>query len=345
MTPDPEKPVPWRDWYRGFFAYLERTGLHHWRHTLDGQLRHRFEQRPHGDTARWLAALAALPPLTDIRVRLDEGQVGFASARPLEPSQRARLEKALRALMPWRKGPFDFFGIEIDTEWRSDWKWQRIAPRIGSLGGQSVLDVGCGSGYHCWRMLGAGAERVVGIDPGLLFLCQFQAARYYADQAARAGSGPQVPIDLLPLKMEEIPPNLRHFDTVFSMGVLYHRRSPFDHLAELHGCLKAGGQLVLETLVVDGPAGYSLVPRDRYAMMRNVWFIPSTATLRSWLERMGFVAVELVDVTGTTTAEQRRTDWMRFQSLRDFLDPEDAGRTREGYPAPVRATFIARKPA
>ena len=344
MIQDPEKPVPWRDWYRDFFTYLEQAGLHHWRLTLDRQLRHRFELRPHGDTARWLGALARLPRLTEISVRLDEDRVGFSSTRPLEPSRREELEQGLRALMPWRKGPFDFFGIEIDTEWRSDWKWQRIAPRLGSLRGKTVLDVGCGSGYHCWRMLGAGAERVVGIDPGLLFLCQFRAAKYYADQAARAGSGPRVPVDLLPVKMEDLPPHLNHFDRVFSMGVLYHRRSPLDHLAELLGSLKPGGQLVLETLVADGPAGYSLVPRDRYAMMRNVWFIPSTATLRSWLERMGFVAVELVDVTRTGTAEQRSTDWMRFQSLRDFLDPDDDSRTREGYPAPVRATFVARKP-
>ena len=56
------------------------------------------------------------------------------------------------------------------------------------------------------------------------------------------------------------------------MGVLYHRRSPIDHLLELKGCLQTGGELVLETLVIDGGLGEVLVPENRYAKMRNVWF-------------------------------------------------------------------------
>jgi len=51
-----------------------------------------------------------------------------------------------------------------------------------------------------------------------------------------------------------------------------------------------------------------------------------------------------VDVTDTTIDEQRSTDWMRFNSLQDFLDPENPSRTVEGYPGPRRATVIAEKP-
>ena len=329
------RTLDWRACYASLFDYLDQARQGHWRQTLETQLHRRFDLRPHGDLPRWLDALQALPRPDNVAVDLNQDRLQFRTNPSLNQDQQQQLEQALRGLMPWRKGPFDFFGITIDTEWRSDWKWQRVLPHISDLKGRTVLDVGCGSGYHCWRMLGAGAARVLGVDPGLLFLCQFLAAKHYIGD---------VPADLLPFKMEELPARLEHFDTVFSMGVLYHRRSPLDHLAELWGSLKPGGELVLETLVVEGELGYSLMPEDRYAMMRNVWFIPTVATLTLWLRRLGFVDIKAVDVSRTTTEEQRATDWMRFQSLADFLDAEDPTLTIEGYPGPLRATLVARKP-
>jgi tRNA (mo5U34)-methyltransferase len=145
----------------------------------------------------------------------------------------------------------------------------------------------------------------------------------------------------LPIGMEEVPYGLRLFDTVFSMGVLYHRRSPVDHLLELKECLRPGGELVLETLVIDGGPGQVLVPEDRYACMRNVWFLPTCDTLIGWMKRCGFTNIRLVDVTVTSAEEQRTTEWMTFHSLKDFLDPDDPKLTREGLPAPKRAIIIA----
>ena len=148
----------------------------------------------------------------------------------------------------------------------------------------------------------------------------------------------------LPLALEELPAKLEGFDTVFSMGVLYHRRSPIDHLLDLKDTLLRGGELVLETLVVEGDAQQVLVPEDRYAMMRNVWFLPSVPALERWLRRAGFEDVRCVDVSTTSVEEQRATEWMRFQSLPEFLDPADHSRTVEGLPAPTRAVLVARKP-
>jgi len=173
------------------------------------------------------------------------------------------------------------------------------------------------------------------VDPYLLYVMQFLALKRYV-------KGPDVFV--LPLGVEDIPPGLRAFDTVFSMGVLYHRRSPMDHLLDLRSCLRSGGELVLETLVVDGPEGQVLVPRGRYAKMRNVWFIPSPLTLHAWLTRCGYKDVRLVDVTKTTTEEQRSTPWMTFESLPQYLNPRNASLTVEGYPAPQRAIFLARSP-
>ena len=245
---------------------------------------------------------------------------------------RDRLHAALQQLHPWRKGPYELFGVHIDTEWRSDFKWLRLASHIKPLTNKWVLDVGCGNGYHAIRSLAAGAQRVIGIDPSLLFSYQFQAIKKYL---------PTQPIDVLPLSLEQFPPHTAAFDTVFSMGVLYHRRSPLDHLQALYHCLRTGGELVLETLVVEGDEQHCLLPHNRYARMRNVWFLPSVDMLMLWLERLGFADARSVDVTVTSTDEQRTTNWMRFESLSQCLDPDDHSKTVEGYPAPRRAIITA----
>lgn len=304
--------------------------LAEWEQRWPALIEHACATERHGDLRRWQAVLDALPAICPLQVDFNAPHVKISGE--CDAAQRAQIETLLHRLHPWRKGPFDVHGVVIDSEWRSDWKWARLAPHIASLTGRTVLDVGCGNGYYLWRMLGQGARRVIGIDPTLLFLMQFRAIRHFAGE---------YPLDVLPCGIEDLPPKLGAFDTVFSMGVFYHRRSPLDHLLELKDCLKPGGELVLETLVIDGEEGRVLVPEDRYAQMRNVWFIPSPATLETWLKRGGYCDIRLADVSRTTTNEQRATAWMRFQSLADFLDPADPGKTCEGYPAPKRAIFIA----
>ena len=309
---------------------LAGTPLAEWANGLQAQLDAKMT-KSHGDLQRWQSALEALPELVPTRIDLVES---FTLDNDCDAETRVQLHKALMGLSPWRKGPFDVFGVHVDTEWRSDWKWSRVSPHL-DLKGKRVLDVGCGNGYYQWRMLGAGADSVIGIDPNWLFFCQFQAIQRYL---------PDLPAWHLPFALEDLPANLQGFDTVFSMGVLYHRRSPIDHLLALKDCLVKGGELVLETLVVEGDAQQVLVPEDRYAQMRNVWFLPSVPALELWLRRAGFVDVRCVDVSITTVEEQRGTDWMRFQSLSDYLDPADHSRTVEGLPAPMRAVIVARKP-
>lgn len=310
---------------------LHSHGLETWARQLPQQIGRALNA--HGDLGRWQHLLDSLPELSSREVLLDTGRISIGSQEEIPEKLQQELYRTLRALQPWRKGPFSVFGIDIDTEWRSDWKWQRLRPHIRPLAGRRVLDVGCGNGYHCWRMAGEGASLVIGIDPNLLFLAQFSALRRLIAEPP--------PAYLLPVGIEQLPRGLRAFDTVFSMGVLYHRSSPIDHLLELKGCLKPGGELVLETLVVEGGESTVLVPRGRYAKMRNVWFIPSPPALVNWLQRCGYRDVKVVDVAPTTTREQHSTDWMAFESLPNFLDPADASRTIEGYHAPVRAVVLA----
>ena len=296
---------------------------------LAEQLSARFNQQRYGDLPRWLDALDQLPELPVDTRRTDLDTVTVSG------SEQVDLRDQLMQFHPWRKGPFSLFGTHIDTEWRSDWKWQRLAPHLSPLGGRKVLDVGCGSGYHCWRSHGAGAAFTLGIDPTPLFNVQFRVLQKYLGYQN---------VQVLPLGIEDLPAKLHCFDTTFSMGVLYHRKSPIDHLIELRDTLRPGGELVLETLVVDGPEGYSLVPSGRYAKMGNVWFLPSVATLTNWLEKVRFKNVRVVDLNTTSTEEQRTTDWMTYHSLANFLDPEDSAKTLEGYPAPKRTVVIAEAP-
>jgi tRNA (mo5U34)-methyltransferase len=316
--------------FLAFFAWLEAAGFAPWVQPLAKLTAQRLDRSAHGDLPRWSAALAAIPSLPQGHTVLDAPAVGAAGL--IGSADRSRLRDALMALHPWRKGPFSLYGVEIDSEWRSDWKWQRIAPHLAPLSGCRVLDVGCGNGYHCWRALGAGAELVLGIDPGLLYVVQFLAVAGLINDAR---------VGVLPLALEDLPVDLSGFDTILSMGVLYHRRSPREHLQALHRLLRPGGELVLETLVVDGGFGEVLVPGGRYARMRNVWSIPSTPTLEGWMTDCGFRSVRVVDVTATTPGEQRSTAWMRFESLDQALDPRDRARTVEGLPAPQRAVVLA----
>ncbi|MDN4627857.1 MULTISPECIES: tRNA 5-methoxyuridine(34)/uridine 5-oxyacetic acid(34) synthase CmoB [Erwinia] len=319
--------------FGNFYQLIAKSPLSHWLETLPAQIAAWQREQLHGHFKNWDRSVEHLPTIVPETLDLLHGVT--ADSSQLSERQRGGIESLLRNLMPWRKGPYSLYGVHINTEWRSDWKWDRVLPHISPLAGRTVLDVGCGSGYHMWRMVGAGANLVVGIDPMQLFICQFEAVRKLLGNDQRA--------HVLPLGIEQLP-ELKAFDTVFSMGVLYHRRSPLDHLYQLKNQLVSGGELVLETLVVEGDEHAVLVPGERYAQMRNVYFIPSTGALKNWLEKCGFVDVKIADYSVTSTEEQRRTDWMTSESLAEFLDPNDSSKTVEGYPAPLRAVLVARKP-
>ncbi len=320
--------------FSALYAQLADTELAPWLETLPDTIKNNFNAQRWGDLPRWLEALEQLPTVTPSRIDLNRNAVQVGSSDDCDNTTREQLADTLRRFHPWRKGPFNLFGTIIDTEWRSDWKWDRLCNAIEPLTGKTVLDVGCGSGYHCWRMRGAGAELVIGIEPTPLFVVQFQVLQKYINDTH---------VHVIPARMEEVPNKLAAFDSTFSMGILYHRRSPMDHLLELKDTLKPGGQLILETLVIEGNEGDTLVPKGRYGKMGNVWFIPAPDTLKLWLEKTGFRDIQCVDVSPTTTDEQRSTEWMTFQSLKDFLDPQNNSKTVEGYPAPQRAIFIAFK--
>ena len=273
----------------------------------------------------WLQAIDQLPA-GDGFAELDRAAPALGRAAKEPASVREQLHK----LHPWRKGPLELAGVNIDTEWRSDWKWQRLQPHL-DIQHQAVLDIGCGNGYFGLRMLAAGAKLVLGIDPTLVFVMQWLAMQKLC---------PGLENFVLPLGIEELTADCPPFDTVFSMGVLYHRRNPLTHLRRLKSLTRPGGQVVLETLILEDQEKMVLEPQGRYARMRNVHAIPSLPLLLEWLDEAGLANARILDVSRTGTGEQRRTEWMTFESLGECLDSNNQEKTVEGYPAPVRAALL-----
>ena len=323
-----------QQYYRTLIPALLNSPARKWANILPDQIEQAFSHLSPRQQ-EWQAKINTLPtPPQDMTFSLETPVVTLGCPNPLSPAQQTRLQVTLKMLKPWRKGPYCLFDEYIDSEWRSDIKWNRLLPHITPLTDRLVLDVGCGNGYHGWRMLGAGASRVIGIDPTMLFIYQFLVLRHFLSD---------LPFDVLPLAGEHLPDNLQAFDTVFSMGVLYHRKSPIGHLLQLRDALRVGGELILETLIIEGDDGYALMPAERYAGMKNVWFLPTITTLITWMRRCGFGNIRCVDISWTDNNEQRATEWTDHRCTLETAIDRKTHRTHEGYPAPRRAIIIANR--
>jgi tRNA (mo5U34)-methyltransferase len=287
-----------------------------------------------GNCPRWLQVFTQLPEPGSGRRVFDENAVRFIADHALNSTDLEVFKSQLLAFSPWRKGPYELNGVFIDSEWQSFMKWNRIKGRISPLKNRRVLDIGGGSGYYLYRMVPEQPTWMVSVDPSALFFYQFLVLQKYL-QIQNMG--------FAPLGIEDLSPLCDVADTLFFMGVLYHRRSPLDCLTQLHRLLSSEGELILETLYIDGDDPVCLCPEERYAVMRNVWFIPTISCLLSWLSKTGFKNCEVLDTSTTSFDEQRSTEWMGFQSLKDFLNPLDPTRTLEGYPAPKRVVIKATK--
>ncbi|MBF0219487.1 MAG: tRNA 5-methoxyuridine(34)/uridine 5-oxyacetic acid(34) synthase CmoB [Gammaproteobacteria bacterium] len=324
--------------YQRCYHWLTTAGLTRWVTPLQQAISEALNPEKHGDLPQWITLLNHLPPLTT-DWRNAAGTITIGQENVFTAQQIDALRQQLLQLHPWRKGPFNLFGMAIETEWRSDWKWARLLAGLqrgeAAMAGRRVLDVGCGNGYYGWQMLAAGAEAVLGIDPTLRYVMQYHALSHFMKPHNNF---------LLPLRLEQLPTAIGAFDSVLSLGVIYHQRDPIAHLQRLHGYLRSGGELLLEGLVLPESAHDDLpIGTGRYAKMHNIHLIPRVATVLGWLEAAGYTQIATLDITPTTTAEQRQTPWMQFESLPHFLNPQDSSQTIEGHPAPLRALWRAAK--
>lgn len=284
-----------------------------------------------GQASKWQQIITELPKIKRDSLILNQDAVSVISDEQLSLTDQEQLKKSLEGLKPWRKGPFHFFGIDIDTEWRSNLKWDRIKDVLPDLNNKYVLDVGCGSSYYMWRCLDLNPDLILGVDPSLIYYFQYLAFQQYAQESR---------VHFLPIPLEDLPSGEGfQFDLILCMGILYHRRSPIDFLKSLKTYLNPGGYIILEGLYIAGEDEIALCPYERYQKMKNVYFIPTLSCLENWLKQAGFNRFEQVSLSKTKISEQRKTEWLDRESLEDFLDPKNDDLTIEGYPAPRRFVY------
>ena len=291
-----------------------------------------FLDQPHGNFLKFKKILETIPDFIPSIIDLESRAVTIGDKSDLTPEEYLFLNERLEQLCPWRKGPFNLFGIKIDSEWQSWMKWERLKKHIGNLRARRILDIGSSNGYYMFKMSAHNPLMVLGVQPQSSFYFQYLTIQKFLKQDN---------VFCLPIPYDQLPKMDKYFDTVFCMGVLYHRKSPVKMLKDICDSMRSGGELVLENLIIDSKLNICLFPKDRYAKMRNVFFIPDLLAMESWLLRAGFINIRCVDVTKTSLEEQRKTRWIHTETLKDFLDPNDPDKTIEGYPAPVRAIFIA----
>eukprot|EP00122_Pirum_gemmata_P013576 Pgem_evm1s12644 len=154
----------------------------------------------------------------------------------ITPEQYQIWEGLAHKLKPWKKGPLNIFGLQIDTEWRSDWKWERIKKHV-SMKDKVICDLGCGNGYFMFRMLEANPKLIVGLDPSLHAWLEFQTFR-------RVSGVNNIHLEILKGESMDLFPAM--FDVSFCLGVLYHTPDPIGMLRKIHKSMKQGGQLIVD---------------------------------------------------------------------------------------------------
>ena len=270
-------------------------------------------------------------PVSNTESHIKDDVISVSFPNNAQPKQ---LEQLAQSLLPWRIGPYQIGNFTIDAEWRSFEKWRSIKPLLGELTNKIVGDVGCNNGYFLFQMGRFHPKLVVGFDP--IERCWLQFT--YLQTLINAPHTAFIPTGITSLS--SFP---EFFDTLICMGVLYHQRDPFTACKHLYSSVKPGGTVILESLVIDQPGSSLLIPKERYAKMRNAWIIPTPEALESLMKRAGFSSTELHTFGPLSTHEQRTTEWAPFESLADFLDPTDPARTIEGYPAPHTALVVGKR--
>lgn len=285
------------------------------------------------ERAKWME-WKNIAPLRDALGKLEDGswEAQLNDAVTVKGKAPKNIEETARLMMPWRKGPFQLFDIYIDSEWRSNVKYNLLRKHF-CLKDKRVADIGCNNGYYLFRMQEDAPKLLVGFDPSPLFKTQFDFINHFVKS--------DIVYELL--GVEHVEFYEQKFDTIFCLGVLYHRSDPVAMLKSLYKGLDKEGELFLDTFYIEGEDEICLSPASSYSKIPNIYFVPTINALKNWCLRAGFDSFEVLETSKTDASEQRKTSWIEGQSLEDFLDKEDSSKTVEGYPAPARVYIRAKK--
>jgi len=278
------------------------------------------------DRQKWMT-WKNIKPLRDALASLSDDvyEVMLSDKITISGNKPNNLQNIAKLMMPWRKGPFKLFDMEIDAEWQSNIKYNLLRKHF-NLKDKRVADIGCNNGYYMFRMLEDKPKLLVGFDPSPLYKTQFDFINHFVKS--------DIVYELLGVEHAEFYEE--KFDTIFCLGVLYHRSDPVAMLKQLFKALDTKGEVILDTFYIDGEQEMALCPESSYSKIPNIYFVPTIKALKHWCLRAGFKSFEVLETSKTDNIEQRKTSWIEGQSLEDFLDPKDETKTVEGYPAPQR---------
>ena len=108
-------------------------------------------------------------------------------------------------------------------------EWHQLKPLFPPLKGKSVLDLGCGYGWHCKYSAEQGAEEILGID----------LSRKMIGEAKKRNSDSRITYEICGIEDYEYPENC--WDCVLS-NLALHYIADLDHVfANVYRTLKPGG--------------------------------------------------------------------------------------------------------
>lgn len=270
-----------------------------------------------------------IAPLREALEKLENGSwkitLGDTIVVEGEVEDSKKIEDIARSMMPWRKGPFKLFDTFIDSEWKSNIKYNLLRKHF-DLRDKRVADIGCNNGYYLFKMQEDKPKSLVGFDPSPLFKTQFDFINHFIKS--------DIKYELL--GVEHLEFYEEKFDFIFCLGVLYHRSDPVAMLKSLYRGLDKTGEVILDTFYIQGDEEICLSPASSYSKIPNIYFVPTIKALQNWCLRAGFSSFEVLERSKTSSNEQRKTSWIEGESLENFLDANDTSKTVEGYPAPAR---------
>lgn len=308
-------------------AWVDQVNLSCPKQTLDSIRYERYIKALDKLSADQQSAYESLSHFEPSSIDTRDATVKIGSKNDLSLDEAKSLECGLESFIPWKKGPFELFGIHIDSEWRSDLKWDRLRPHLSPMKDHVIADIGCNNGYFMFRMLEDDPRLVLGVEPVAKHWLSFQLLNTWAKEKRLA-------FEMLGIEHMGLFPN--SFDSIFCLGILYHHTDPVGLLRSMKTALKKGGQLLIDCQGIAGEEEIALMPKNRYTGARGFWFLPTLSCLKNMISRAGFNHSELIFAEKLGTEEQRSTKWAPIKSLADFLDPSDPNKTIEGYPAPYR---------
>lgn len=108
-------------------------------------------------------------------------------------------------------------------------EWHQLKPLFPSLEGKSVLDLGCGYGWHCKFAEEQGATKILGID----------LSKKMIEEAQKRNSGNQIEYRISGLEEYDYPEN--EWDCVISNLALHYIEDIVEIFQKVYRTLKPGG--------------------------------------------------------------------------------------------------------